>query len=90
MEKALKAFLTRHDVAFRKVHDLEELGKQCPQIDATLGRVTESAAELSVYAARFRYPGAPYLPELEEAQQAIGIAGEVVSAIAHRLSGLPE
>jgi len=27
-EKVLKGFLTWHDIAFRKVHDLEELGKQ--------------------------------------------------------------
>jgi len=28
-EKALKAFLTFHDVPFRRVHELDELGEQC-------------------------------------------------------------
>jgi HEPN domain-containing protein len=36
-EKALKAFLTWHDVRFRRIHDLDEIGKQCVQVDRTLG-----------------------------------------------------
>ena len=36
-EKALKAFLTFHDQPFRKTHDLASLGRQCANIDATLG-----------------------------------------------------
>jgi HEPN domain-containing protein len=58
-EKALKAFLTWHDVRFRRVHDLEEIGKQCVEIDLTLGSLMGRAETLSEYASRFRYPGAP-------------------------------
>jgi HEPN domain-containing protein len=36
-EKAAKAFLTSHDVLFRKTHDLNELGGQCAALDASLG-----------------------------------------------------
>jgi HEPN domain-containing protein len=30
-EKALKGFLTWHDIAFRMVHELSEIGRQCLQ-----------------------------------------------------------
>jgi len=29
VEKALKAFLSWHDIPFRKIHDLSVLGQQC-------------------------------------------------------------
>lgn len=29
VEKTLKAFLSRHDIPFRKIHDLSVLGQQC-------------------------------------------------------------
>jgi hypothetical protein len=35
-EKALKGFLTWHDIAFRQVHELGEIGRQCLQADPTL------------------------------------------------------
>jgi hypothetical protein len=31
-EKAMKGFLARHDVPFRKTHDLEEIGEACWQL----------------------------------------------------------
>jgi hypothetical protein len=37
-EKSLKAFLTWHERAFRRTHDLEELGEACRAIDGTLAR----------------------------------------------------
>jgi HEPN domain-containing protein len=59
-EKALKGFLTWHDVAFRRVHELDALTK---------------------YAWRFRYPGAPYEPTLDEGRTAFNLAREVMDAI---------
>ena len=35
-EKALKGFLTFRQIAFRKTHDLTDLGSQCAGADATL------------------------------------------------------
>lgn len=35
-EKSLKAFLTWHDLPFRKTHDLSEIGQQCVGLDASL------------------------------------------------------
>ena len=84
-EKALKAFLTWHDVRFRRIHDLEEIGKQCVQVDQTLGPLMARAETLSEYATRFRYPGARYEPSLEEARDVVALAREVMEAIVTRL-----
>jgi HEPN domain-containing protein len=84
-EKALKAFLTWHDVPFRKVHELEELGAQCRQVDFTLAPFVENAEPLTKYASRFRYPGAPYELSLEEGKTALARAGEALNAVLDRL-----
>jgi len=44
IEKAFKAFLAWHDVPFRKTHNLEELGRACAAIDATLLPMADKAA----------------------------------------------
>ena len=84
-EKALKAFLTWHDVRFRRIHDLEEIGKQCVQVDQTLGPLMARAETLSEYATRFRYPGARYEPSLEGARDVVALARAVMEAIVTRL-----
>src|ERR1035441_5282788 len=84
-EKALKGFLTWHDIAFRQVHELGEIGRQCLQADPTLSDLLQRANSLTKYAVRFRYPGAPYEPALEEAQAARALAQEVLEAIMLRL-----
>jgi HEPN domain len=70
-----------HDVRFRRIHDLEEIGKQCVQVDLTLGSLLARAETLSEYATRFRYPGARYEPGLEEGKAALALAREVVGLI---------
>jgi hypothetical protein len=67
----MKAFLTWHDAAFREVHNLEELGESCVRLDSTLACSVTSVTVLTKYAVRFRYPGAPYEPDVEEAQEAM-------------------
>jgi hypothetical protein len=44
-EKALKGFLAFHNVPFRKIHDIKELGEQCIGIDATLSPFVQEAAD---------------------------------------------
>jgi HEPN domain-containing protein len=61
-EKALNGFLTWHDVPFRRVHELDELGERCGGIDSSLAELMGRADALTKYAWRFRYPGAPYEP----------------------------
>lgn len=84
-EKSLKAFLTWHERAFRRTHDLEELGEACRAIDGTLAALLEQADVLSDYAWKLRYPGALYTPEREEAEAMLGIAGGIFREIQLRL-----
>ena len=84
-EKAFKAFLAWHDVPFRKTHNLEELGRACVSIDATLRTIVDRAAPLTEYAWRFRYPGEPSEPSREEADEALNTAREVLEVLASRL-----
>ncbi|MBI3089538.1 MAG: HEPN domain-containing protein [Candidatus Tectomicrobia bacterium] len=84
-EKALKAFLTWHDVPFRKTHDLRELGRESAAIDASLQPVCEQAEELTPYAWQFRYPQEPGEPSLEDAARARILATAVYETILARL-----
>jgi len=85
VEKAMKAFLTWHDLPFRKTHSLVELGDACGAVDASLGPATDEVAALSKYATRFRYPGAPYDPAAEEADAALRLARSFVVSLLRRL-----
>ncbi len=85
VEKSLKGFLAFHDQPFRKTHDLRELGEQCALLDATLAYELASAYPLTEFASRFRYPGAPYEPEVEEAALGLAEAERIHTAILARL-----
>lgn len=81
IEKALKAFLTWHDQPFRKTHDLVELGGQSAQLAPELEPLLRATAPLTEYAWRFRYPGEPAEPSVQEAREALALAERVVSGI---------
>src|ERR1035437_10125932 len=83
--KSLKAFPTWHERAFRRTHDLEELGEACRAIDGTLAALLEQADVLSDFAWKLRYPGAIYTPEREEAEAMFGIASGIFREIQSRL-----
>jgi len=84
-EKSLKAFLAWQDVPFRKTHNIEELGRTCLSLDATLRSVVDRAVPLTEYAWKFRYPGEPEEPSLEEARDALDAARAVYEAIVTRV-----
>ncbi|MCZ7664278.1 MAG: HEPN domain-containing protein [Thermoleophilia bacterium] len=84
-EKAMKAFLTWHDVPFRKTHDLGILGGQCAEIDPALSDVLRRAAPMTEYAWKFRYPGDVFEPPGEEVDSALNLARTVVAEIRSRL-----
>jgi len=46
----------------------------------------EGIGRLTIYAWRFRYPGAPYSPDREEAERAMQMASQLLDAIASRLN----
>ena len=84
-EKAMKAFLTAHDVPFRRVHDLDELAIDCERIDSSLAQVLVPARDLTVFAWEFRYPGSGQTPSEAEANAARATAEATVSAVRARL-----
>jgi HEPN domain-containing protein len=84
-EKVMKGFLTWHDRPFRKTHNLVEVGEACAAVDATLEALLRRAAPLTEYAWKFRYPGEPDSPPLDEAEAALALAREVYDAILNRL-----
>jgi HEPN domain-containing protein len=84
-EKTLKAFLTAHDSPFKKTHDLDELGRGCLEVDATLKDAVQPAIPLTVFAWEFRYPGDTAVPSMAEAQQTLALAKGLYTAILQRL-----
>ena len=83
-EKALKAFLIRHQVRFGRSHDVEELlglAEPCaPGISAALSE----AAALTTYAVDARYPGAERVSR-DEATRLLSVAREVVDTVVAHL-----
>ena len=84
-EKYLKAYLTWNQTAFRKTHELRELAAACARIDPALQSALDPAVALSKYAWQFRYPGAPYEPDAEEAALGRALAEQVRADISSRL-----
>lgn len=82
VEKTFKAFLAWHDVAFRKTHNLEELGHQCVSVDPTMAPLAALAAPLTEYAWKFSYPGEITEPDRQEAEAALETTLVVHDAVA--------
>ena len=85
VEKALKALLVWHDRTFRKTHSLEELGRAACAVDSALTTLVDEAVPLTEYAWAFRYPGAPPVPDVAEAEAAYELAMRVTRAVVERL-----
>jgi HEPN domain-containing protein len=80
-EKSIKGFLCYHEKAFRKTHNLVELGEACVSIDPQLEPLLKRAAVLTEYAWRYRYPGDDEDPDDREAVTALNLAQEVYEAL---------
>jgi HEPN domain-containing protein len=89
-EKAVKAFLTFHQIPFRKTHNLTDLGSQCASVDPSLEALLREVADLTDYASAFRYPDAPYEPDADEAARALAIATRLCDEIGRRVEGVVE
>ena len=72
-EKAMKGFLVWHDEAFRKTHDLSEIGQKCTDLDLTLEDLCREADALTVFAWVFRYPADAEAPTVDEARSALAL-----------------
>jgi len=84
-EKSLKAFLTWHDIPFRKTHSIEEIGEACIEQDSTMEKLIDSAVPLTEYAWSFRYPGDSEPGDVSEASQSLDLAEELYHAVISRL-----
>ena len=84
-EKALKAFLSWHELPFRKTHDLRELFAACSSIDPSLSEIAHRAESLTPYAWVLRYPGEHEDPDPLDALEALTQAREVVETVMSRL-----
>lgn len=73
-EKAVKGYLSYHDVRFEKSHDIVLLISQAVDIDPSFSGYLEAARLLTPLAVEFRYPGDSVEPEPEEFQEAYAAA----------------
>lgn len=84
-EKALKAYLVRHQKEFPKTHDIGRLLDLASGTDAPLAQALHGSTGLVPYAVEARYPGEyPILTEAE-ARQAVSIASDVLRAVCDSL-----
>jgi len=87
-EKYLKGLLTFYEIDFPKTHSIEDLVLLCkqpvPLIEAEMGEVEV----LSSYGVEVRYPGEIYydIPK-EDAEEAVGLAKGVKTAVLKHLKG---
>jgi HEPN domain-containing protein len=86
-EKAMKGYLSWHDVPFGKTHDLAAIGGLCVSNDPSLEPLCRRAERLTVFAWAFRYPGDPAEPTREEVEAALGLARDVYEAFLAPLPG---
>jgi HEPN domain-containing protein len=84
-EKFLKTYLVRHQVAFRKTHDIDELLNLTNPIDASLRAEIGSCVWLTPYGVEFRYPGEYPVVEHKTAEKAYKESQGVKEAVMSRL-----
>lgn len=84
-EKFLKAYLVRHQVEFRKTHDLDELLNLTDSIDSSLRQEIASCVWLTPYGVEFRYPGEYPVVDHDTAERAYKESQLVKEAVMKRL-----
>jgi HEPN domain-containing protein len=80
VEKALKGFLTWHQIAFT-TDDLEQLRLLCAAVDASLGEVLQPVDLLTEFGWRFRYPNDLAEPGFDQATETLRLAAAAVGAV---------
>jgi HEPN domain-containing protein len=86
VEKGLNALLVAHEVDFPKTHAIAELITRLNLAGVSLPQNADSAAELTLYAVRTRYPGGPSVTE-EDYQAAMQIAEDIIEWVRRQLPG---
>lgn len=88
VEKAIKAWLTAHEIVFAKTHSLEILVNLCLPSSPEFQRFLPHAFQLTPFATEFRYPGDVFEPSPEEAANALSLAQDITTWIAGEFSKL--
>jgi HEPN domain-containing protein len=86
VERSLKAYLTHHDVLFKKTHDLTVLTRLCMEFDERFEALLDAAEVLTPYATQFRYPSDQVEPDKIEAENALRLSSEALALILEILS----
>jgi len=76
-EKFLKAYLVRHQIEFRKTHDLDQLLALASQEEPVMQEELASCGWLTPFGVEFRYPGAQPEVDWTMAQNALAEAKRV-------------
>lgn len=85
-EKYLKAFLIFNSREIRRTHIVEELIRECIEIDSDFQQLFEIRAHtLTDFAVELRYPSDVSLPSHEETKEAIDITEKVKQFILDKL-----
>lgn len=86
-EKYLKAFLVRHQIEFRKTHDLEGLLNLCERGSPSILKELSFCTWLTPFGVEYRYP--TEYPEVDQqtAQKAVEDAQKVKNAVMKELEG---
>lgn len=84
-EKAMKALLVHRQQAFRKTHNLTELGGAVARLEPSLAELMREASLMTEFAWRFRYPGDQPSVSAADALRALETAERVLAAVMHVL-----
>ena len=82
-ERSLKAFLTEHQQAFPKTHDLVRLNALCEMVDPLFVSSDNRFAFLDEFSVKFRYPGES--ADRITAKQAVQYAQQIKTFVRSRL-----
>lgn len=85
-EKALKALLVRHQVAFGKSHNLAELLELAESVEPGTREALGSICELTPYAVDARYPTGLPRVDRDEAARHVALADATVAQARSRLA----
>ena len=84
-EKFLKAYLVRHQIEFRKTHDLGRILELASQIESRLRDDLASCEWLTPFGVEFRYPGQHEEVDHSKAQNALAEARRVKQVVTEHL-----
>ena len=84
-EKYVKAFLIRHQVEFRKTHDMNQLLDLVAAIDAELSSSLRDAGALTRFSVEVRYPVSSPAATHEDASAALAVARRVREAVCRKI-----